>query len=275
MVSFQKIAFVALICGYIGPGIAQSEELKKTTVQAWEKYIQAAEAQFQASLSKGNFQLDGISQRKRELRKGDILVNPTTGNGVIDVEDGLIHDWTGAIFIPDATIQDVFEIAHNFNEYQEYYKPGVVESKLLRHSGDQYVFFLRLMKQVLWVTAVMDGDFEAHYFELSPTRWYSYSFSTRLQEVVNYGKPDEHRLPPGEGSGYLWRVFSVTTFEESSNGVYIQMRAIGLTRSIPFLLSWLVTPIANRLSRNSLLDSLESSRKFILKRVNRPAHVSD
>ncbi len=95
------------------------------------------------------------------------------------------------------------------------------------------------------------------------TRWYSTAHSTRVQEIRHYGRPDEQELPPNQGTGYIWRLYSLARFEERDGGVYIELEAIALSRDIPIALRWVADPIVRRVSRNTLLISLQQMEEAV------------
>ena len=84
-----------------------------------------------------------------------------------------------------------------------------------------------------------------------------------MQEIRHYGRPDEQELPPNQGSGYIWRLYSLARFEERDGGVYIELEAIALSRDIPVGLRWMVDPIVRRVSRNTLLTSLQQMAEAV------------
>jgi hypothetical protein len=100
-------------------------------------------------------------------------------------------------------------------------------------------------------------------------RWYSISQSTRLQAIERFGHPDMRMLPPDEGPGYVWRLYSFSRLEESDGGVYIELEAVGLSRDVPIVFRWLVQPILEHLPRNSIHKTLEETRNAVLMRIGR------
>jgi hypothetical protein len=84
-----------------------------------------------------------------------------------------------------------------------------------------------------------------------------------MQEVADYGTSSQHMLPENEGTGYMWREFSITRFEERDGGVYVELEAVVLSRDVPLLLRWLVDPIVRRVSRNTLLISLQQMEQAV------------
>jgi len=124
---------------------------------------------------------------------------------------------------------------------------------------------MRWLKKVLFVTAVIDAEYESLVVSLDQTRWYGIARSTCVQEVRNPGGPEERKLPPDTGSGYIWRVYSISRYEERNDGVYAELEALVLSRDIPACFRWLVDPIVSRISRNALLTSLEQTRQAVRK----------
>ena len=63
------------------------------------------------------------------LEDGTIAVWPAGPSVPIKVPSGLIHDWTGAIFIPGVTLPDVLHVVRNYEQYKDVYHPDIVDSK--------------------------------------------------------------------------------------------------------------------------------------------------
>jgi hypothetical protein len=63
------------------------------------------------------------------------------------------------------------------------------------------------------------------------------------------------------GYGYLWRLSSYWRFEELDGGVSVECRAISLTRDVPAGLGWIIEPMVKKLPTESLLATLEATRR--------------
>ncbi len=240
-------------------------ELKPETLTAWEQYVQGAEARMKTRLGPGQVFLwaDEEPNRAARLRQGEIQVAPMAGHGSKTVPNGLIHDWIGAAFIPNASLQKLLDVVHDYGRFKEFYKPVVVDARLIERSGEEDRFAMLLLHKVLFVTAAMDAQYESRDFRLDDRRYYSISTSTRVQEIQNYGKPSQREMPPDQGSGYMWRLYCIARYEERDGGVYAELEAIGLTRDIPLSMRWVVKPVVTKLSRNSLLVSLSQTRDAV------------
>jgi len=78
--------------------------------------------------------------------------------------------------------------------------------------------------------------------------------------------PTERYVPPGQDRGYLWRAATFTRFVEADGGVYMEMETIGLSRPFPPLLGWVIEPIARRIGRGSVENSIQEFRRAVLAR---------
>jgi hypothetical protein len=240
-------------------------ELRPETLQAWNEYVRSADSRMGARLDPGHQFLwtDESPERSARLRRGEILVEAMTGSGTRRVPDGLIHHWVGALFIPDATLESVLAVAHDYDHYKDIYGPKVVDSKLLACGNGQQKYSMLWLNNVLFVNAALRTQYEARDFQVDQRRWYNIAHVTSAQEVESYGKKGERVLPPGQGNGFIWRLQSIVRYEERDGGVYVELEAIGLTRDIPVSLRWLANPLVARLSRSTLATSLGQTREGV------------
>ena len=122
---------------------------------------------------------------------------------------------------------------------------------------------MRVVNKEAVAATALDMDYETCYFKIDDRRWYSTTHTTRVQEIRHFGRPDEQELPPDHGSGYVWRLYSVARFEQRDGGTYVEVEAIALSRDIPTALRWVVNPIVRRVSRNSMLVSLQQMKEAV------------
>lgn len=250
-------------------------QLKPRTLEAFEEYIREAEAAMQPSLKGDSAFLwsDTNQQRAQQVRQGKIVAQLWAGDGPVKVPNGLIHDWTGAVFVPDATLDQTLALVQNYDNHKNIYQPEVIDSKLISRDGNDFQIFLRLLKKKI-ITVVLNTDHDVHYSEAGPGRWFCRSYTTRIVEVEDVGTEKEHALEPDTGYGFLWRLYSYWKFEDKSDerrttapaaqGVYIECRAISLTRDIPYGLGWIIEPIIRNLPQESLIHTLECTRKALV-----------
>ncbi len=242
---------------------AAKVELKPRTVEAFDNYLRAAEAAHDQELGGTQFLwVDGSADRKRAVLQGKVLAEPSIGKGELDIPDGLIHDWTGAVFIPGISLPQLLEFMQDYGSHKRFYKPEVIDSRVVSRQGDEFQVALRLVKKQV-LTVVLNTQYHVAYNRVDQTRASSKSFSTRIAEVESPGERTEQELPPGRDHGFLWRLDSFWRFEERDGGVYMECRAISLSRDVPKTLAWLVTPMIRSLSRDSLTNTLEATRRGI------------
>jgi hypothetical protein len=120
-----------------------------------------------------------------------------------------------------------------------------------------------IMNKAFFLNSALDADYHTSVVRLDDRRFYSISRTTRVQEVEEYGEPGEYRKREGEGSGYIWQLYSIARLEQSDDGVYVEIEAVALSRQIPAAVRFLVDPIVRRVSRNSLLTSLQKTEEAV------------
>jgi len=188
---------------------------------------------------------------------------PATPDSPKKVPFGLIHHWIGAKFLPGVTIAEALRVLRDYSRYPDYFPPSVVhvETDSLGDSDDQ--FSMVLMKQLQFRKLVLDADYWSHHVRVDERRLYNITRTTRLQEIANYGAPDQHLLPRDEGSGLIWRLYSVTRIQERDGGLYLEIEAIALSRDIPSGWRFLVEPIVRHKSREALAMALRQTEEAV------------
>jgi hypothetical protein len=238
--------------------------LKPETLLAFHDYIGHAQiAIVQAWSSELPFLWsDREAERAKKVNKGDVISQYWEGKHPIGVPDGMIHDWVGAIRIGCASLDQVLSLLQDYDNHKRVYAPDVVDSALLSRNGDDFQIFLRLRKKKI-ITVILDTDHDVHYGRVDPNRAYCRSFTTRIAEVDDAGKPTEKISPPDSGYGFLWRLNSYWSLEQRDGGVIVECRAISLTRNIPKAVKWIVEPMVDKLPRESLRSTLEATRRAL------------
>jgi hypothetical protein len=239
-------------------------QLNPKTLDAFHAYIHDAETEMEKSLqATTNFLWSQQTpDRTRRLNQGEVIAQFWSGDAPVKVPNGLIHDWIAAAFIAQATIPDVFAVIQDYDNHKSIYQPEVIDSRLIHRCGDDFQVYLRLLKKKI-ITVVLDTDHEVHYRSVDKTRSLCRSYTTRIAEVNNAGKSDEQISRPDNGYGFLWRLDSYWRFEECEGGVVVECRAISLTRDVPLGLAWAIEPIVKKLPKESLIKTLEATRRSV------------
>lgn len=254
------------------PVSASAAELKKETVDAFDRYVEAAETRLERSYHGEDFLwTDALPESQRaSLLRGDVVVQPGHGNGVTEIKNGLIHDWMAAVFIPAATLAKAISVVQDYPHHNLIYKPEVASAHILSRQGDEFNVFMRIVKSKFFVTDVLNTEHEIQFFQRDPSRVYSRSYSKRVAEVTDPGKPGERELPVGKDRGLLWRMNGYGFFEERDGGVYVESEEISLSRDIPFGMGKLFGAILHSVPAESLRNSVEETRRAILTPDSRP-----
>jgi len=262
----SRAVFAAIVLASWAVQIARAADLKHETLAAWNAYLKDADLHMQERAAGGRsfLWMDESPDRAARVRRGEAVVAPVLGHGTEGVPHGLVHDWIGAIFIPSATIDGLWAVVHDYDNYQHMYQPVVTSSKTLACADTSQEFQMTWQRKVLFVNAAMQGHYRAHDVMLDSHRGYSVAEAIEVREIEGYGHPGERLLPPDNGNGFIWRVRSMARYEERDGGVYLELEATALTRDIPPSLAWMVKPVVNHLSINSLITTLRQTRDVVI-----------
>ena len=243
----------------------QAVDLQADTLRAWEHYLQLARQRSVGRIApKGQFLwLDEEAGRAERLRKGEVATAPVAGSGSEEVAHGLIHDWIGAIFVPNVSLDQVLNLLEDFGSYKTIYGPQVVDAQLLGRENGEERFSVKLVNKILFVRSGIDMQCKARTVRLDERRAYSISETIKVQEIKDHGKSSERELAPDTGDGFVWRLSNMTRYEERDGGVYMETETIGLTRDIPGGLTAFIAPIVRKISQNSVAVSLLKTRNAL------------
>jgi hypothetical protein len=260
MLAFITLGAITLFGATGAP--ANTIEPKPDTLSGWDEYIRNVETRMKERLDGHTRFLwtDESAERRQQIAAGAILVAPMIADGTLRVPHALIHHWIGAVFIPGVTIDSLSTLMLNYSAYKDFYKPTIVDSKLLTCIGSDQTFWMRWQRKVLFVTVSMEGQYQTRHIQVDRYRGYNVADAIQIQEIENYGRPDQRLLPPGTGDGYMWKLHSITRYEERDGGVNLEIEVMALSRDIPFGTRWLVNPIVNRISSDSLTTTLQQTR---------------
>jgi hypothetical protein len=235
--------------------------------EKYEAYIRETEARIQREVHSPTYLWTvQLPVRWERVRRGEVVVETWNSKGDLHIGEAIIHDWIGALFISGVKLDQVVSFLQDYTVHKNYYRPEVIESRLVSRGGNESTIYYRLVKKKL-LTIVLNTDQAASYYPLSKTRWHTRSHATRIAEVKDAGKPTERELPPGKDHGFLWRLNTYWRLEEKDGGVYVECQTISLTREVPLGLRWLIDPIIRSLPGESLAHLLASTRAAVQSRV--------
>jgi hypothetical protein len=267
-------AAVLAIAVMAGPSDALAAELRAATVAGFDHYVRVAEARMAAEEADPQrfLLVDGRPPAERakllaSLRAGEVVMDRLRLRDQgrdIEAPDGMLHHWVGLVFLPGVTVKQAVALMQDYDRHASVFAPAVVRAKLLDRTGDRFRVLLRFhMKKVIAVT--VDTENVAEFVTAGPDRVHSAIRSTRVQEVDKAGTAAESQKPEGQGGGFLWRLNTYWRYLERDGGTYIQCESISLSRDIPFGLGWIVGPFVTSIPRESLVFTMASARKALVK----------
>jgi hypothetical protein len=256
---------------------AAASEMHPETIAAFDRVVEETDSRFARENQQGAFLwMDGQPEAKRrslyeELHRGEVVitrVEKQLDGKPFDIPSGMLHHWVGVVFVPGATVKNTLRLLQDYDHHEKTYAPEVIRAKLRKRDGDYFQVYFRFFRKKI-LTVVLDTEHDAWYQTLGPTRATSRSRTTRINQVENYGKPDERQKPVGEDDGFLWRLYSYWRMEEKDGGTYVQCESLTLTRDIPWLLRPIIGPFVTSIPRESLISSLGNTRRGLLNAMSK------
>jgi hypothetical protein len=242
------ILTLTVVVGISRPVRLAGAELSAMTARAYSEYLESAEAAFVARAS--------ADRPASPLKDGDVIARPARGSGIVDVTGGLVHHWAATAFLRGVHIQRAIDVSQAYARYPSIYQ-SVTEATLLKREGDTFQVLMRLKEHQSGITVVLQVRTTVVYTHVSDTQTYVVSNADDIREVENAGGEHERLLPAGRDRGYLWRANVLTSFVEQRDGVLVEMETLGLSRRFPYMLGWILEPIALRVGRKSVEASLK------------------
>lgn len=169
----------------------------------------------------------------------------------LDLPGALLHHWRATAFAPEAKAADFERLLRDVESYPRYFSPQVLQAQVSRQGGDRIQTKMRVRQRNI-IAVVMDATYDVRFGQLDEQHRYSISQSTRISQVE-----------PAAEQGFLWRLNTYWSYEERDGGLYLQVEAVSLTRSIPAGFGWLIHPYVDRIPRESLEFTLRCALKAL------------
>jgi hypothetical protein len=236
------------------------------TLEAWNDCEQEARAEVLKESSTPERFLFTDSRPEHlesaQFRRGLFITSPHSGG--MPIPSGLIHHWFGTISIPNAHLAELIAVLQDYNSYAAVYKPGVVESKLLGRDQNEFTYRLKFVQRGFGIKAGLLANFKSTYYRLAPDAGYSVTEAANLTELADPGTPEERPLTQNASHGYVEKVFTIVRYREVDGGVYVEVESLTLSRSIPAAIRWMVTPLVQRFSRQTMADTLDHLKNRVI-----------
>jgi hypothetical protein len=174
----------------------QAANLKLEIVAQFNDYIHEVEARL-APLFQGEHFLwsDQSPKVRAQVAAGQIAVEAAKNKGMIEINGGMIQDWHGAVFINGAKLDQVLRVVQDYPNHAKVYSPDVMTSKVVSRSDDHWLVVMRTLKSKLFLSDVLETENDITFMRVNTTKMYAIAKSTRIQEVADLGKDNEHLLP--------------------------------------------------------------------------------
>jgi len=269
-----RFALLFLVVTLSSSPAYETTELKPHTLEAFLRYARLTEAEILQEVRSERFlridnpgQIEDPAVALEQIDNGEVFIAKlkTLNDGErIDVKNGIIHHWYGAVFVEGVTLDDVLALVKDYEIHDRVFAPDIEASRILRASSDGNVFDIsyRFRKKKV-ITVVLETEHHVEYTRVSADRAYSMSRTTKVQEVDDPDGRNEPKLPD-TGRGFVWRINSYWRFEQQEGGTFIESESISLTRDIPLLLRPLISPFVNGVPKDTLTRNLENARDELL-----------
>lgn len=247
-----------------GPMAGQVEtHLGKATEEAYGRYVEATEAQLGGRWNgtRPTMWLEEDAARRARVRAGEFVIE-RSGPGIrMAVPDGQVHDWTGAMWLPGATVGATLHAIGDADRQKDFH-PEMMESRLVSRTGDTSRSHWRVRRTKV-ITVVLDMDLSSEFLHFPSGLAAVRTHATRVSEVQHPGSAEERVLAQGEGNGFMWHLDAYWTLKQEPDGVLAECRSVSLSRPIPRGLAWIIGPMVESVPRDSLLSTLRGTRLMV------------
>jgi hypothetical protein len=258
-----------VICGlllFLGARLLTGEPTT-AAVSAFNSYTRAVESRLaQQHRSPNAFLAPATSDPSAATRqpRGDQIIERLTPSADADLAGALLHHWRGTAFAAGAKAADFERLMRDFKSYPQHFSPQVLQAGVFTQGRDRMQGWMRVRQRHV-ITVVMDTAYDVTFGRLDVQHIYSTSQSTRIAEIDSPGTGAERTLDADEEHGFLWRLNTYWSCEERDGGLYLQIEAVSLTRSIPRGLGWAIRPYVESIPRESLEFTLRCICKALRK----------
>jgi hypothetical protein len=255
----RRISMLCSLLLFLDAPRALMAEPTPAAISAFDNYARAVEARLALQhRSTTVFLAPAAIDAEPRLRHGDLIVEQLTPSSGGDLSGAMLHHWRGTAFVLAATPADFERLMRDFNAYPQHFAPQVLQARALTPPADHMQAWMRIRQHHV-ITVVMDTTYDVTFGRRDVQHGYSISRSTRVAEIDGAGTSSERALSASEEHGFLWRLNTYWSYEQRDGGLYLQIEAVSLTRSIPRGLGWAIRPYVESVPRESVEFTLRSA----------------
>ncbi len=226
---------------------------------AWEKDVQAAREEA-ADYSRAGL-ISEQSESEGATFEGS--ASPQVSGTMKAVSSGLIHHWTGMVFLPNIRVCSLLAVLQNYSSYADLYAPVIVESKLLSRHERDFIYQLKFIQHEFGVTAGLLGTFRTTYSRSSEIAGYSLTEATQLVELQDPGTVNERPMSLSESHGFVQKTFIIMRYQQVDSGVLVRLESLVLSRGAPPAIRWIIAPLIERMSRCTMTRTLQQLKNHL------------
>lgn len=256
----DRIVFAIVAAIALGPGTAEAATPGARTLATWDEYVRETERRIQADEPHPD-SVRVTPGEWRRLATGDVLLRQRQtrrqDGSEIDIADGAVHHWVGRVFLPGVRLESL--LAELQAPTRRQWLPPEVQWMRVSGSGRQLGVAMRVVRTGV-VDVTYDTSYRVEYARHAGGHATSRSVSTRIAQVYAPGTPQERPATPDEDHGFLWRLNAYWRYLPANGGVLVECESLALSRSVPLVLRVLAGPIVDRVSRESLDNTLRALR---------------
>ena len=256
----DRLVFAAVSALLLTSGVADAAVLGPQTLAGWQEYVKTTEQRIAAEEPNPSAGAPTPDEWRR-LRGGALVLSQrqTRRDGLpIVVPDGAVHHWAGRVFLPGARLNDL--LAELQTPTSRRWLPVEVRSfRVVGDGQDGLRVYMRVERDSL-VDVTYDIEHAVRYARQPSGHATSRSVSRHIVQLDAPGTAAERRLPEGDDHGFLWRLNAYWRYVPVDGGVLVECESLALSRSVPTMLRPLAAPVVEKVSRQSLENTLAALR---------------
>jgi putative flippase GtrA len=260
----DRLVFVtaALALLAVPPAATAAAELTPATLAAWEAYVRATEQRIRIEEPRAGVTPLGAEEWRR-LRAGEPLLmrreTRRADGATFDVPGGAVHHWVGRVFLPRVSLAALLRELQAPTSSR--WTPTEVRSmRVAPGDAGGLRVAMRVERQSL-VDVTYDIEHHVRYTMQPAGHATSRSIARRIVELAAAGTPQERALPEGRDQGFLWKLNAYWRYTPVDGGVLVECESLALSRGVPLVLRAVAWPLVDRVSRESLFDTLTALRR--------------
>ncbi len=254
----DRAVFLAAAITLASAWTADAAVLEARTVQSWNEYVRATESRVEREEADSDSDRPGPEEWRR-LRAGELTIaerRTTRADGTeIAIAGGAVHHWVARVYLPAVRLSTL--LAELEAPTNRRWVPAEVKRMSVVPAGDGLRVRMRVERDSL-VDVTYDIDHRVRYTRHTPGHATSRSASVRIVQVENPGTSAERALAEGDDLGFLWRLNAYWRYSQVGDGVLVECESLALSRSVPFVVRGLAEPLIDRVSRESLANTMRA-----------------